>query len=204
MRNFIILIILAFASPSMAALDRHSIGYDFENLSDTDKAEIVSLIATKNKNGQDVNISKEEVEPYLKLINSIGEGLIKLAKDLGTTANELIYTPVGIVTVSMIAYHIMGDKVLNIILGIGFFWTMFPIWLILFYKIVIPIEEYEEVIKKYWFKNETYVVKKPIRTKPAFFLGYGSNNKENRACGNVWVFTVILLFIGLITTIWVA
>ncbi len=197
MRKILLVLIgtLLLAGPALAeGIDTDDIASTWKQLSAQQRAEMASLIAQKAAETTTPSgplVTAEKVEPWLTLIDHMGEGLVKLARDLGVTANELVVSPVGMITVGLIAYTVMGDQVMD--LGIGLLWAglTFPLLLLFFFKSVIPITEYAEV-KQRFFGHE-YTVHRPIRRKMVF----GADEDFNVD----WAFAGLLLLNGLVTVI---
>lgn len=203
---FVLLFNIALAAPASARTDNPGITTDsiegnWNNLTEEQKAALAAQIA-KSASGNNVdafggvsprNVSAEAIEPWLTLIDKVGEGLVRLARDLGVTANELLRTPVGVIAVGLVAYHVMGAEIVGVLVGMLWFSLTFPIWILLFYKLVIPVVEYKEVLqtRRFWGPVQVTV---PIRRKAGF--------SEDSA--TEWVMTLLLVLDLMITVIFIA
>lgn len=201
----ILLGMLFLAGPALAQQGRgittDSIENNWNNLTEEQKASMAAQIAkTAGQNDTTFNgvpipknVSAESVAPWLSLIDKVGEGLVRLAKELGVTANELLRTPVGVITVGLVAYHVMGAEVLELLKGLLFLSVTLPIWLLCFYKMVIPVVEYKTVKKSRWFR-EPVDVQVPVRRRATF----------DDDAGPEIVGTLSLVAIFLVTVIFIA
>lgn len=104
----------AMAGNSTAAVD--SAG--FSKLSETEKAEIIKLVADKASNGAPAVLTEDRVEKWVKIGSNIGQGLAGAAKEVGVAVNDFSNTPVGKLTTMLIVWHMIGDQLVHIIGGI--------------------------------------------------------------------------------------
>lgn len=203
MRQLIVALLgaLLLASATTAEIYANDISNDFNQLSALKKAEAALEIAKMVDAGKQTTetvvlptVTVDEVEPWLKLIDRLGEGLVGLAHDLGVEANELVKTPVGMVAMGLIIYHVMGDAInegIDVVLGIGWFFLTTPFLVLYFYKAVIPIESYVEVTLRSRFRwVGDRVVVKPIRKKMEL---------EWEVFGPGWLFVILLVLHVLLT-----
>lgn len=194
MKAFLVafLAIFLLAHPALAGIGTDDISSEWGKLTPTQQAEMAAAIAKKAAETQTPPkplVTVEAVEPWLTLIDHMSEGLVKLARELGVTANELLVSPVGIITVGLIAYTVMGEDLVEV--GVGLLWAAltFPLLILFFFKSVVPVKEYAET-KKAFFGRE-YTVHKPIRRKVVFGDGEGFNVD--------WVFVIMLAINGIVT-----
>lgn len=187
-----LLLVLLLAGPALAGkggITTDSIEGSWNQLTEQQKAQLATQIAkeaSKNDtlfNGQVVtkNVKVDEVEPWLSLIDKVGEGLVRLAKDLGVTANELLVTPVGVVTVGLVAYHVMGDDVIDAFSAFAFALVAFPLLTLFFFKSVIPVIEWKEFVVDGW-RGKRVVIRR-IRRTPIF----GASEDFNQD----WLFAIV-------------
>lgn len=190
----------AFAQAS-SGITTESIETDWNRLTQEQKAQLAAQIAQtagKNEttfNGTVIpkNVSAEDVAPWLSLIDKVGEGLVRLAKELGVTANELLRTPVGVITVGLVAYHVMGEEIMGVLTGILFFSIAFPVWLLMFYKLVIPVVEYKLVKQARWGRDPVEI-QVPVRRRVTF----------DDDSGPEWVSTIALVLLFFVTIVFIA
>jgi hypothetical protein len=193
------------AGPALAqsqGITTDSIESNWGKLTEEQKASLAASIAQqagKNDvtfNGTPIpkNVSAEDVAPWLSLIDKVGEGLVRLAKELGVTANELLRTPVGVITVGLVAYHVMGNEIMGILVGLLFFAIAMPVWLLCFYKLVIPVVKYETVKQSHWYRSNPIEVQVPVRRRCTF----------DDDSGPEWVSTISLVLIFFVTIIFIA
>ena len=115
---FVAFFCFAFVAPMAGAeINTSDIASSWGDLSETEKASFAMQIAQKAEQSTSIP-TVDDVEPWLKLVNSIGDGLVKLAHDMGVEANELIKTPVGMMAMGLIAYHVLGEDVLDVTIGL--------------------------------------------------------------------------------------
>ena len=183
------LAIFLLATPAMAGIDTSDIAVEWGKLTPAQRAEMAGLIAEKAATPTAPLVTAESVEPWIALLDHMGEGLVKLAKDLGITANELLVSPVGMITVGLIAYTVMGEDLMEVAMALLWVALSFPLLTLFFFKSVVPVREYAEV-KKVVFGHE-YTVHKPLRRKVVFSDDEGFNVD--------WVFVIMLVVNGIVT-----
>ena len=134
----------------------------FDKLSETEKAAIIQQIAEKNSNNVPIvgNITPEKLDRFAQTGANIGKGLAAAAKEIGVAVNEFVQTPVGILTVGLIVWHVVGDDIKDVLGGI-------LVWIIGFAAIrfvsnrAYPIRYEYDMQKTNVFGN--YVVKHKYR-----------------------------------------
>lgn len=167
--------VLMFSTPALAGIDRDDLA-GWGRLSESQRIEIAQIVQTKAEEAVSAkvpSVSVEDVEPWLKVIDHMGTGLVQLAHDLGVEANELVKTPIGMMAMGLIAYHVLGNDVLDIIIGFIWFFVTVPLLTLFFFKAMIPIKDYAEVEVKGWRGPKK--VMKPIRRRPCFGDAEGFN-----------------------------
>ena len=100
--------------------------------------EIQNNIATSPK------ITVSQVEEYADLGKKYGIALSEVAKSIGTTVNELAYTPVGIFMLAIVGWKVIGHDLLGVIGGTLWFMTMLPLWVFYFNKLVLKDRKIDE------------------------------------------------------------
>ena len=125
--------ILALALSTTAFADGRAI--DTSKLS---KAQITELAVKAEEMSATTpeNVSatvRKEAEAWSELGANMGKAMVGAAKEVGVAANEFAVTPLGMVTVAITAYKIIGRDVLGIIVGstILFLGWTFGIWIFL-------------------------------------------------------------------------
>lgn len=86
-----------------------------------------------------------ELSEYAELGKKYGVALSEVAKSIGTTVNELAQTPVGKFMLVMVAYKVMGESLIGVLGGIVWFSTMIPLWVFMFYKMVLSTRKVVEI-----------------------------------------------------------
>ena len=162
--KFVIATIFAmFSVLAQAQISIHDAGRaGFDKLSETEKAAIIQQIAEKNSNNVPIvgNITPEKLDQFAQTGANIGKGLAAAAKEIGVAVNEFVETPVGILTVGLIVWHVIGDDIKGILGGI-------LVWVIGFSAIrfvsnrAYPIRYEYDMQKTNMFGN--YVVKNKYR-----------------------------------------
>ena len=106
---------LAFAGNTTDAV--HSAG--FNKLSETEKAEIIKMVADKASQ-KDVMpaMTEDKVEKWVKIGSNIGQGLAGAAKEVGVAVNDFATTPVGQLTMLLIIWHMIGAQLIHVFGGI--------------------------------------------------------------------------------------
>jgi hypothetical protein len=196
MKNFLIFLMISiFAFPAVANIGADDISPQWNQLTPQQQAEMAQLIAQKAAAGSTTlpDVEPEEVEGWLKLVDKVGEGLIKLAHDLGVEANELLKTPVGMMTMGLVVYSVMGEQILELATGMIWFFLTFPILVAIFYKMLIPVQGWEKVQKNTLFRG-VVECDVPVRRRVCF--------KED--ANNEWVFLVLFVLQMLITITFIA
>lgn len=196
------------AEPALAQKDEgittNSIESNWNKLTEQQKAALATQIARQSGENDDALdfkgpvVSAEDVAPWFSLIDTMGEALVRLARDLGVTANELLRTPIGTITMGLIAYHVMGNEIMGILVGLLWFALTMPVWLLLFYKLVVPVVKYETVKQERWYRDDPIEVQVPVRRRVTF------SANEPDGCGPEWVSTISLVLIFVVTLICIA
>ena len=107
----------AWAGNSTAAVDSAGFG----KLSETEKAEIIKLVADKAARGDTsvpAVLTEDRVEKWVKIGSNIGMGLAGAAKEVGVTVNEFASTPVGQLTTVLIVWHMIGAQLIHVFGGL--------------------------------------------------------------------------------------
>jgi hypothetical protein len=119
--------VYANAGNSSAAVDSAGFG----KLSETEKAEIIKLVADKASVTGASTVTEDKVEKWVKIGSNIGQGLASAAKEVGVTVNEFATTPVGQLTTILIVWHMIGAQLIHVIgglliwvVGISILWFM--------------------------------------------------------------------------------
>lgn len=154
--------LICLASPALALTQS-----EYNELSASGQAAVMQAIADSEAAASAVPKSAKEVEEWVRLVDAVGQGLGQLAKELGVQANELLNTPVGYITVGLIAYNVMGNDLMGIFLGLLWLGLTVPFWLLWFVKVTIPVVSYKEVKKSTLFRG-VVTCDVPVRRKPDF------------------------------------
>lgn len=92
-------------------------------------------------------VTVDNMAEYAELGKKYGVALSEVAKSLGTTANELAQTPVGEFMLFLVGYRVMGNDILGVIGSVFWFFTMIPLWIYLFNRMVLA--NGKEINEKY-------------------------------------------------------
>ena len=128
MKKIILMMVLTISLFAIDTKDVSNAG--FANLTTQEQADVLKLIAdkqVKKSNLPDLATAKEAQE-WVNLGSSIGKGLASSAKELGVQVNEFSKSDVGKLTMFLIVFQIMGDKVISLFGGfifitLGFIFT---------------------------------------------------------------------------------
>lgn len=58
----------------------------------------------------------------------LGQGLAATARELGIAVNDFAKTPVGMVSIGLLVWHIMGSDIIHVGTAFGILFFGFPIW----------------------------------------------------------------------------
>lgn len=97
----------------------------------------------------------ERIQMYVEVGKGIGAGLGEAARGLGVAVNEFAGTPVGKITMFLIAYKVIGGEIIDLALGIIWFAITIPLWVSLFRKICL-YESVKEVVVDGKVKERIY------------------------------------------------
>lgn len=125
----VVMLLLAFNANAISSRDLSGVGFD--NLSETQKAEILKSVTEQvaAKTAEPVATKVESASKtaavvtnqWLDIGERIGKGFAGAAKELGVAANDFVKTPVGIMTASLIVWHFAGSMLVHIFAGIMIF-----------------------------------------------------------------------------------
>ena len=127
MKKFLFAIMLATCSITVATAGNntdsvHAAG--FNKLSETEKADIIKMVAekaTQNDSRQDSKsalVVEDKVERWVKIGSNIGQGLAGAAKEVGVAVNDFAQTPVGQMTMALIVWHMIGAQLIHLFGGV--------------------------------------------------------------------------------------
>ena len=95
-------------------------------LTDEQKAQLQLQAAQQAGTG---NVSKATVvKEWVDVGSAVGVGLANTAKELGIAANEIANSPVGKITVFLIAWNYMGEDVIQMAFGLVWIFFAVPLW----------------------------------------------------------------------------
>lgn len=98
--------------------------------------------------------SKSEIKEYAELGQAVGTAIASTAKELGVAAEEFSHTNVGKITIFLIAWQLVGEQVIQAIVGSCLLIVSIFLWSKYFKRMcVISKEEYYENRK---LKSITY------------------------------------------------
>jgi hypothetical protein len=197
--------IMMFNSVATADIALDALSSEWTKLTAVQKAKLAGLITEEASSATSLiasippSVDAEKIEPWLKLIGEVGDGMVELAHALGVEANELIKTPIGILAMCLVVYHVMGSALFGIAGGLLWFSLTMPFLILFYFKSVIPIVEYKEVNRSLRSDSDvTIVASKPIRRRMTF----GDGDEDE---GSVdWVFTVLLVLTFFVTIMFLA
>lgn len=142
MRKFVALILLSISLNAVAidASDVNSAG--FNNLSESDKAEIIKNVASKSAPAKPAKVIDvlEDTDKWVTVGASLGKGLAATAKELGVAANDLANTRLGMIATTLIVWNYFGNRIADVLGGFIFLF----IGLMACNKIAIQEIQYDE------------------------------------------------------------
>lgn len=146
MKQIIIGLMLTLCSTmAFAEVTSQDLG-EFNNLTATQKAEVLALMAKKKEQN---DIKKEakstipeiktsaQVQEWVDVGKSIGVGLAAVGNELGIAADKLAGTTIGKVAIVALVVHFFGEGTWHIILGIVWFLVFLPMWFRYFNKMCL-------------------------------------------------------------------
>lgn len=81
--------------------------------------------------------SAAQVSEYADIGMKYGVAISEVAKSIGTTVNELAFTPVGIFMLAIVGWKVIGGDLLGVVGGFVWFIVMLPIWWTLLNRLVL-------------------------------------------------------------------
>ena len=134
-KTLVLCFMVLFSVSSFAAITADDLG-EFNNLSETQKAEVVKQIAQFKETSSSVSgpVTAQVVQEKMKTWGEIGAGigvmLISTAKELGVAANEFAQTPLGKTAIVVGLTYMFGAKVLGVFAWFACWFIFIPaIWL---------------------------------------------------------------------------
>ena len=140
MRNILItiglLMSMLVAAPAFAQANCDNL--TISGLSDAQvialKAECVKV--AKSTTAPTAAETAAQVSEYADIGMKYGVAISEVAKSIGTTVNELAFTPVGLFLLVIVAWKTVGGDFLGIFGGFMWFIIMLPLWWIMFSRLV--------------------------------------------------------------------
>lgn len=117
-RSLLLVVAVALSSHAWALNSNSVSSAGFDKLSDTEKAEIIKIVADKANNAQNPNSmvpSPEKVGQWLDLGPKIGQMIGGAAKEVGIAVNDFVKTPVGQLTMLLIIWKLIGASLVHIL-----------------------------------------------------------------------------------------
>jgi hypothetical protein len=135
MRHWITVIVLAatmaFAPVYAGTISKDDM--DLTGLSEIDKATVIQQIEKlKEAKVAKPVVSAEEAKEWVSFGTEIGRGLADTAKELGVAANDLLTTPVGMLTAGLIVWHIAGNDLVGVVFGVMWLICFSIVWVTMY------------------------------------------------------------------------
>lgn len=182
----IIAALLLIPAIAFAGIDSGDLG-EFNNLSDTDKAAIILQIAEMREKVEPAPLpTAETLEKWADVGTKYGKMLGGIANELGIAANEFATTPVGIISTVVVVWHFLGEDFTEMMVSMGWFATMIPLWVYLFFRSCYAITGYKTIKKNTFFRG---VVECEVPTR-----AYVSD----ASAGSFVAAAIIIVIVGLI------
>ncbi len=199
MRNFTLTVLFFLLLATSAAANLNTTEA-FNALDTAGQAAVMKTIAVEEAKASAIPRSVEDVERYVGLVEAVGSGLSSLARELGVTANEILHTPVGYITVGLIAYNVMGEDVMGVFQGVLWLFISLPLWFFWFLKTVIPVYDYKTIKKSTFFRG-VVECEVPLR-KSINFDGYTKAGNPGSP-GAAWISAVWMVLTLIIAVIFI-
>lgn len=110
---------------------------DTDGLSPTQEAEL-QLQVERMRNSQTPTV--DDVKEYAALGHEIGSAIASTAKELGVAAEEFAHTSVGKITIGLIVWKLIGNDLLQAVVGCSFFLVTMTLWAKYFKKLCIVLQ----------------------------------------------------------------
>jgi hypothetical protein len=111
--------VLSFAAAAGTAQDATSV--DVSKLTAAQKAEALKYVASLEATKPDVQgiseKTREEVGKWGELGVGMGRAAVAAAREVGVAANEFVQTPLGKVTMAVVAYKVIGKDIIKFFVG---------------------------------------------------------------------------------------
>lgn len=116
-RSLLFVVAVALSSHAWALNSNSVSSAGFDKLSDTEKAEIIKIVADKaNAQGPAAAIpTPEKVGQWLDLGPKIGQMIGGAAKEVGIAVNDFVKTPVGQLTMLLIIWKLIGASLIHVV-----------------------------------------------------------------------------------------
>lgn len=121
----------------------------FSDLTDADKALVIKEVAdkvaaSKLKTAQGglptATESVESAQKWVDIASGMGRGIVTLVKELGVTVNEFLKTPAGLMTIGLLAFHVMGKAIIHVAAGVVMPFVIIPLWIWSYRRICLHAE----------------------------------------------------------------
>lgn len=130
MKNFIF-VIIAFATFFVANVSYAQANCDNLVVTGMNSEQIIKLkqqCLEINQSPVSAAESALQIAEYAELGQKYGIAISEVAKSIGTTVNELAFTPVGLFMLAIVGWKIIGSDLMGIVGGTIWFMVMLPIW----------------------------------------------------------------------------
>lgn len=144
----ILIALLVFASPAFA--DYVAV----DGLTAAQKASLEEKAAQMKKENLTNNLpsSPKQFQEWAEVGTAVGKGLVSVAKEIGVEANAFATTPLGKISIGLLIWKVMGNDIIQILLGAVMFLTFIPMWVYFFRRLcVIRTIEQTPTGEKTWY-----------------------------------------------------
>lgn len=117
---------------------------DFNTLSDTQKADIVSQIAkAKETNRTNVTVptTPAKMKEWVDVGTAIGKGMAATAKELGVALDDFAKSSVGKIALALLIWKVAGSDIVGLGFGMSWLFIMGIVWVYFFKRIVMKRQE---------------------------------------------------------------
>jgi hypothetical protein len=104
---------------------------DVSKLTEAQRAELSTQVSKLSSSPVNVSATvREEAEAWGALGANMGKALVGAAREVGVASNEFASTPLGMITVAIVAYKLIGRDILGVLVGLL---LMAVAWLVALY-----------------------------------------------------------------------
>ena len=151
------LIAITMAFAAAAATDVTAV--DVSKLTTAQKADVLKYTASLETKDSNVSVAaRVEIGKWGELGVGVGRAAVGAAKEIGVAANEFVQTPLGMVTMAVVVYKVIGQDVIGFVVGLGILITFMTIAIAFAFFVKKGAVTYEYKPALLGLYNKKYVV----------------------------------------------